>query len=198
MNNTLIGIFSLLLTALVLQNAVFSRALDITSLLVLPGGRKGLRQFGLILTGITTAAALFAALLNPLISQWENVQYLRPVVYVLILTLLYGIVCFLLNWKKRDWFHDHSMLLTMAFFNCAAYGAMALTVYSGLHWLESTVYGLGIGLSFLLAIFLLEQGRHCMSICNIPKAFRGLPAELVYVGLISLSLYGLVGHQLAA
>lgn len=34
MNNTLIGIFSLLLTALVLQNAVFSRALDITSLLV--------------------------------------------------------------------------------------------------------------------------------------------------------------------
>ena len=37
-----------------------------------------------------------------------------------------------------------------------------------------------------------------MSICNIPKAFRGLPAELVYVGLISLSLYGLVGHQLAA
>lgn len=103
MNNTLIGIFSLLLTALVLQNAVFSRALDITSLLVLPGGRKGLQQFGLILTGITTAAALFAALLNPLISQWENVQYLRPVVYVLILALLYGIVCFLLNWKKRDW-----------------------------------------------------------------------------------------------
>lgn len=100
--------------------------------------------------------------------------------------------------EKTGWFHDHSMLLTMAFFNCAAYGAMALTVYSGLHWLESTVYGLGIGLSFLLAVFLLEQGRHCMSICNIPKAFRGLPAELVYVGLISLSLYGLVGHQLAA
>ena len=75
---------------------------------------------------------------------------------------------------------------------------MALTVYAGYNWLESAVSGMGIGLSFLLAVFLLEQGKRCMSICNIPKAFQGLPAELVYVGLISLSLYGLVGHQLAA
>ena len=143
-----------------------------------------------MLTGVTTIASVLATLVNPAIGQWEHARYLRPVVY--------GFACLLLNWKKRDWFHDHSAMLAMAFFNCAAYGAMALTVYSGFNWLEAAAFGLGIGLSFLLAVFLLEQGRRCMSICNIPKAFRGLPAELVYVGLISLSLYGLVGHQLAA
>ena len=36
MMGTLVNIFTLLLTALVLENAVFSRALDITSLLVFP------------------------------------------------------------------------------------------------------------------------------------------------------------------
>lgn len=198
MMGTLVNIFTLLLTALVLENAVFSRALDITSLLILPFGKRGLRLFGMILTGTTTIASLIAGLLNPLLGRWENVQYLRPVVYIVVLTLLYGCVCFLLNWKKRDWFSGHHSMITMAFFNCAAYGAMALTVYSGFSWLESAVSGLGIGLSFLLALFVLEQGRRYMSICNIPKAFRGLPSELVYVGLISLSLYGLVGHQLAA
>ena len=68
--NTLIGIFSLLLTTLVLQNAVFSRALDITSLLILPAGRKGLWRFGLMLTGVTTIASVLATLVNPAIGQW--------------------------------------------------------------------------------------------------------------------------------
>lgn len=196
--NSLIGIFTLLLTALVLENAVFSRALDITTLLAIPFEKRSLRLFGLILTGISAIASLLAGLLNPLMGHWKNVQYLRPVLYIFLLAVLYGIVCLLLDWKKKDWLRDHNALLTAAFFNCAAYGAMALTVYSGYNWLESAVSGMGIGLSFLLAVFLLEQGRRCMSICNIPKSFQGLPAELVYVGLISLSLYGLIGHQLAA
>lgn len=196
--NTLVGLFSLLLTALVLENAVFSRALDLTALLVVPFGRKGGLLFGLILTGVTTVSSLAATLLNAAIGGWESVLYVRPVLYILILAVLYGLVCLVLNWKKKEWFSSHSMIITIAFFNCAAYGAMALTVYSGFSYLESMAYGLGLGLSFLLAAFLLEQGRRCLSICNIPKAFRGLPAELVYVGLISLSLYGLVGHQLAA
>ncbi len=196
--NSLIGVFTLLLTALTLQNAVFSRALDITPLLAIPFEKRSLRLFGLVLTGVSTIASLLAGLLNPLMGQWKNVQYLRPVLYIILLAVLYGIVCLVLDWKKRDWLRDHSALLTAAFFNCAAYGAMALTVYAGYNWLESAVSGMGIGLSFLLAVFLLEQGKRCMSICNIPKAFQGLPAELVYVGLISLSLYGLVGHQLAA
>ncbi len=196
--NSLIGIFTLLLTALVLQNAVFSRALDVTALLAIPFEKKSLRLFGLILTGVSTIASLLAWLLNPLMGQWKNAQYLRPVLYILLLAVLYGIVCLILDWKKRDWLRDHNALLTAAFFNCAAYGAMALTVYASYNWLEAAVSGMGIGLSFLLAVFLMEQGKRCMSICNIPKSFRGLPAELVYVGLISLSLYGLVGHQLAA
>ena len=196
--NSLIGIFTLLLTALVLQNAVFSRALDVTALLAIPFEKKSLRLFGLILTGVSTIASLLAGLLNPLMGQWKNVQYLRPVLYIILLAALYGIVCLVLDGKKRDWLRDHTALLIAAFFNCAAYGAMALTVYSSYNWLESAASGMGVGLSFLLAVFLLEQGKRCMSICNIPKSFRGLPAELVYVGLISLSLYGLIGHQLAA
>lgn len=96
-----------------------------------------------MLTGVTTIASVLATLVNPAIGQWEHARYLRPVVYVLLLAVLYGFACLLLNWKKRDWFHDHSAMLAMAFFNCAAYGAMALTVYSGFNWLEAAAFGFG-------------------------------------------------------
>ncbi len=79
--NSLIGVFTLLLTALTLQNAVFSRALDITPLLAIPFEKKSLRLFGLVLTGVSTIASLLAGLLNPLMGSWKNVQYLRPVYY---------------------------------------------------------------------------------------------------------------------
>ena len=195
--NGILGVFTLLLTALVLENAIFTRALDITSLLVIPFGKKGIWQFGGILTGVTAAASLVASLLNPWLSKLKQTQYVRPVVYILVLIVMYGIACFFLNWKKKDWFLKQQEILTLAFLNCAAYGGMALTVYSSFGWLEALVYGAGIGLSFILAYFLVEQGRKVLGISNLPKAFRGLPAELVYVGLIGLSLYGLVGHQLA-
>lgn len=195
--DSVISLFSLLLTALVLENAVFTRAMDITSILLLPSGKRKIWQFGLILTGVTTLAALIAGIINPFVGKMENVQYIRPVLYIAILAVLYGIVCLILQFRKKEWLSGQLGVLTMAFFNCATYGAMALTASSSFNWLESAVCGLGVGLSFLLASYLMKQGRRCLSICNIPKAFRGLPAELVYVGLISLSLYGLLGHPLA-
>ena len=36
-----------------------------------------------------------------------------------------------------------------------------------------------------------------LDFCDIPKAFRGAPILFIYLGLISLALFGLVGHQLA-
>ena len=31
---------------------------------------------------------------------------------------------------------------------------------------------------------------------KVPRAFRGLPILLIYIGILSLALYGLLGHPL--
>ena len=48
----------------------------------------------------------------------------------------------------------------------------------------------------LLAMVLVREGELRLEMCNVPRAFRGLPVTLIYIGLISLAFYGLVGHQL--
>ena len=40
----------------------------------------------------------------------------------------------------------------------------------------------------------VEEGR--LAICNVPRAFQGLPIRLMYIGLLALATYGLIGHQL--
>ena len=192
------SIFSILLTSLVLENAVFSRALDASTLLGPSFGRRGSWYFCGILTGVTTLSAAVACLLSGLIGKLPAVQYLRPVAYLLILVLLYGLTCLILFWKQRSWLDNNLFLLNMTFFNTAAYGAVVLSVYSSLNGWQGAVYGFGVGASYLLAVLILEQGRKALAVCDLPKSFRGIAAELVYVGIIALALYGLVGHQLAA
>lgn len=191
------GIFGLLMTILVLENTIFSRALDASVLLMAPFKRGQVWFFCVLLSVVTAFASFGSSLLNPLISGMENSLVWRPVCYIVALALVFLIVCVVASLFFKKAVKNHMGFIILLFFNNAVFGAMALSFYNNLAGIDAWIYGLGIGLGFLLAVFLLHLGRKCLAVCNIPKSFRGLPAELVYVGILSLAFYGLVGHQLA-
>ena len=63
--------------------------------------------------------------------------------------------------------------------------------------LSSTLgYGIGTGIGYMLALLLIYFGRRRLELIALPRAFKGLPILLLYIGLISLAVYGMIGHQL--
>ena len=42
---------------------------------------------------------------------------------------------------------------------------------------------------------LVNEARHRLRSKAIPKAFRGLPITLVYIGVLALAIYGFTGHS---
>ena len=56
-------------------------------------------------------------------------------------------------------------------------------------------FGLGSGLGYVLAVLLVTEARHRLRSKAIPKAFRGLPITLVYIGVLALAIYGFTGHS---
>ena len=48
---------------------------------------------------------------------------------------------------------------------------------------------------FVLAVLLVTEARHRLRSKAIPKAFRGLPITLVYIGVLALAIYGFTGHS---
>ena len=54
---------------------------------------------------------------------------------------------------------------------------------------------LGSGLGYVLAVLLVTEARHRLRSKAIPKAFRGLPITLVYIGVLALAIYGFTGHS---
>ena len=57
-------------------------------------------------------------------------------------------------------------------------------------------FAVGSAIGFSAALLLVGEGQRVLSLQQIPRAFRGLPITLLYIGILSLAFYGLIGHQL--
>ena len=61
--------------------------------------------------------------------------------------------------------------------------------------LSSLGYALGTGAAFWLASLLLHAALQICSHKDVPRAYRGLPAALIYAGLICLAFCGFSGGR---
>lgn len=80
--------------------------------------------------------------------------------------------------------------------NCAILGASLFMVQRDYTLAEATVYGLGSGVGWALAVIALAAIRERMAYSNVPAPLRGLGITFIVVGLMSLGFMAFSGIQL--
>ncbi len=80
--------------------------------------------------------------------------------------------------------------------NCAILGAALFIVERDYTLGESTVYGLGSGIGFWLAIVALAALREKMVYSNVPLGLRGLGITFIVTGLMAIGFMAFAGIQL--
>lgn len=80
--------------------------------------------------------------------------------------------------------------------NCAILGASLFMVERSYNFAESTVFGLGSGLGFMLAIVALAAIREKMHYSNVPPGLRGLGITFIVTGLMAIGFMAFAGIQL--
>ena len=89
--------------------------------------------------------------------------------------------------------------LGIAALNTMVFAVPLINRQAGFTLLQSVGTGLGSGLSFVLALFLVNIGlRRLEKNPDIPPLFRGTPAMFLYVAMLSLAFAGLSGRALFA
>ena len=121
---------------------------------------------------------------DPKISTW---QYCIPIILIAM-----GIVWLLLGLfpKSRDACREQ---LPGATFNCCVLGTLLVAASQNYNLLQSIGFGFGSGVGYLVAVLVVDEGRRRLRSKDIPHIFRGLPSVLIYIGILSLAIYGLVG-----
>ncbi len=80
--------------------------------------------------------------------------------------------------------------------NCAILGASLFMVERDYTLAESTVFGLGSGIGWFLAIVSLASIRERMRYSNVPAGLRGLGMTFVLTGLMAIGFMAFAGIQL--
>jgi len=80
--------------------------------------------------------------------------------------------------------------------NCAILGSALFMVERDYNLVESTVFGIGSGVGFMLAIVALAAIREKMHYSNVPDGLRGLGITFVVTGLMAIGFMAFAGIQL--
>ena len=190
--------FSYALLAIFAQNAVFTRALGVSRMVQLVGDdRTSSALFGMMLciTQVLVAPAAFFAG-RWFIAPLDNRAQLRPLVYIASIALVV-LAEHLVLWLLRSLPRRSQLLriVPLAALNSGVLGTVLVERTQTFTLGQSLGFGLGSGIGYVLAVLLVTEARHRLRSKAIPKAFRGLPITLVYIGVLALAIYGFTGHS---
>jgi Na+-transporting NADH:ubiquinone oxidoreductase subunit E len=80
--------------------------------------------------------------------------------------------------------------------NCAILGGALFMVGRDYEFAEATVFGLGSGIGWMLAIVALAGVREKMKYSNVPAPLRGLGITFILVGLMSFGFLSFLGFSI--
>ncbi len=189
------NILSVSLVAIFAENIVFTQLLGVTPFIKESGSIKSA-----VKTGISvTLAMLFFAILSRiaerlLIAPFE-LEYMRTVIFVLIIS---GGLCIgeiILKKKFPSFSEKIGVSSSFVAINTAILGIMFITTNSTRSFFDSVIYAFASGVGFTMAITLFAAVRERIKYSEIPKAFEGIPMALITAGLIALAFGGFQGMK---
>ena len=189
------SLIMIIVTTALVNNVVLSQFLGICSFLGVSQQKKASLSLGLAVTAVLTVASLVAALLYQFVLAPLGLDYLKTIVFILVIAALVQMVEMFLKKNAHAVYQSLGIYLPLITTNCAVLGVALLNVQNSYTFIEAVVYGLTGGIGFTLAIVLFSSIRQRLEDCDCPKAFKGFPLALIAAGLLALSFMGFSGFR---
>lgn len=177
---------SYILLAVFAQNVLLDRAIGLDEIITAIGRRKLLWRLVLVVSGYTAVGMMLTWLLSRFVTG-QTAYLLFAMMYLLLCGVAYfGSDRLLLRISPEA--HDvWGPVLPHALINAAAVGTPLAVLAGGIpHWYAALGLGIGTGLGLGLAVLIIMNGMDILDQPDMPDAFRGMPALMVYIGILSL------------
>lgn len=185
------------LTVVFVQNIVFTRGLGISASFFIIRKKHDIWLFGLTMAIISTLSCAIADYIVPFLEKSSYRYLLTPLCYVLIVSVVYILMILFCSHVTKRAYPRLQPMIHMAAFNGGVFGVLLLNNVK-YTFTETVAFGLGTGIGYMLACYLLGLGFERLNSDQVSPSFRGFPAMLLYIGILSLAFYGLTGHGLSA
>jgi Na+-translocating ferredoxin:NAD+ oxidoreductase subunit A len=142
---------------------------------------------------VATLASIFTWLTYHFILAPYGLEYLKTLIFILIIAALVQFVEIFLKKQSRALYNSLGIYLPLITTNCAVMGIALLNIKHEFNFIQMVVYSAASAAGFALAIILFAGIRERMFISPVPLAMRGTAIALVTAGIMSLAFMAFTG-----
>lgn len=189
----------LLLTALMAvtaENILFAGGIGFSRVLRAARRPRTLGMYSGFVTVFSLISTLLSSLLGPALLANAALTYLRPVIFALCAAAAYLAASFLLQFFLPSFFRKYGEILSPAAINTIVLSMPFVQKSFKLDIANAAAFAVGTGVAFFLAARILARTMARYKNDDMPRAFNGLPAVLIYIGILSLAFAGFTGGKI--
>lgn len=181
------------LLAVFAENLVLTGGIGSSRMLRAARKPKELLPYSALLCFFTLCTALVTSLLEPWLNRVDKDQLFRPLVYTSCAAILYILAAVGLKLCLPKRFERYKAMLPTTSINCIVIAMPFLVSERQLDFGHIVALSLGAGVGFVLAVWLAAEGIKRINNASMARAFLGLPALFIYLGILSLAFLGFAG-----
>ena len=177
----------------IVNNVVLSQFLGICPFLGVSKKTETAAGMGGAVIFVITLASFVTGLIYKYILTPFDVQYLRTIVFILVIASLVQFVEMFLKKNMPPLYESLGVYLPLITTNCAVLGVALNNVTKGYGLLEGVVNGIATSVGFFIAIVIMAGLREKIEYNDIPKRFQGTAIVLITASLMSIAFMGFSG-----
>lgn len=180
----------IIVSTALMNNVVLNQFLGICSFLGVSKQLKPSLSLGGAVIFVITIASAVANLLYTYILEPYGMDYMKTIVFILVIAALVQIVEMFLKKTSPGIYTALGIYLPLITTNCAVLGVALTNVQNDYDFMQSVTAGFGTGIGFTIAIVLLASIRSRIREEYIPEPLRGAPIVLISAALMSIAFMG--------
>lgn len=181
------------ITAIFVNNIVLSQFLGICPFLGVSKKISTSLGMGAAVTFVLTLSTIVTFLIQKLVLDPNNLQYLQTMAFILVIAALVQMIEIILKKISPALYQALGIFLPLITSNCCVLGVAILVIQKEFTLLTSVIYAFSTAIGFALALVVFAGIREQLDLVNIPKGMRGMSIVLVTAGLLSLAFMGFSG-----
>ena len=194
---------SLFVKSIFVDNMIFAYFLGMCSFLAVSKNVKTAAGLGVAVIFVLLVTLPINYLLNTYVLapdaliEGVDLSFLSFIVFIAVIAAIVQIVEMLVEKFSPELYSALGIFLPLIAVNCAILGgSLFMQQKDFLNIGEATVYALGSGFGWFLAIVSLAAIREKMSYSNVPAALKGLGITFITVGLMGIAFMTFMGISL--
>ena len=193
---SLSSIFSMVITAIFVENVVLSKFLGICPFLGVSKKTDTAVGMGMAVTFVMAISSALTYLSYTYVLKPLGLTYLQTITFILIIASLVQLVEMAIQKLSPSLYEALGIYLPLITTNCAVLGAAILNIENGYNFIGSIIYGASVAIGFTVAIVLFAGVRERLEDSEIPEFMKGIPIALVSAGLIAMAFLGFQNLQI--